>query len=65
MLLLLIISITINIVQWAMCIIHKEEAKRSNDLLSVTREILCNLWEKYKNVCWKKNCWSKYYKKQD
>lgn len=61
---LFIVLVAIIVVQQAGIIYYKEESKRSQDLLSVTREVLCDLWEKYKSVCWKKNIFKKHYNKR-
>ncbi len=57
---LIIVLIALVIVQRAEIIYYKETATRHLDLLSVSRDLLGNLWEKYKYVCEKKNWFRKF-----
>ncbi len=57
---IIIVLIALVIVQRAEIIYFKEDIKRHSDLLSITRELLSSLWEKYKNVCKKKNGFRKH-----
>lgn len=60
---LFIILVALVVVQRAEIIYYKGNAERNFNLLSVSRELLWDLWDKYKSVCWKKNIFKKHYEK--